>query len=51
MKTTTDKKFDSVKFQREQREKLSAKLSRMSKKEIMAYFSQKKKENAVKPKA
>ena len=33
-----NKKFDSVAFQRERREALSKKLSKMSPKEIVAYF-------------
>ena len=51
MKTTTDKKFDAVKYMREQRQKLSEKLSKMSKEEIVEYFRQKKTQNTVKPSA
>ncbi len=51
MKTTTDKKFDAVKYMREQRQKISEKLSKMSKEEIVEYFRQKKLENTVKPSA
>lgn len=51
MKTTTDKKFDAVKFMREQREKLSEKLSNMTKEEIIEYFKKKKSESTVKPSA
>jgi len=51
MKTTTDKKFDAVKYMREQRQKISEKLSKMTKEEIVEYFRQKKLENAVKPSA
>lgn len=51
MKKTTEKKFDTVKYMREQREKLSEKLSKMTKKEIVEYFRQKKLENTVKPNA
>jgi hypothetical protein len=51
MKTTTDKKFDAVKYMREQRQKISEKLSKMTKEEIVEYFRQKKLENTVKPSA
>jgi len=51
MKTTTDKKFDAVKYMREQRQKLSEHLSKMTKEEIVAYFRQKKLKNRVKPSA
>ena len=51
MKTAIDKKFDAVKFMREQRDKLSYKLSRMSKEEIVDYFKRKKVENSTKPSA
>ena len=51
MKTTTNKTFDAVKFMREQRDKLSDKLSKMSKEEIVEYFKQKRLENSTKPSA
>ena len=51
MKKTTEKKFDAVKYMREQREELSEKLSKMTKKEIVEYFKRKKLENTVKPNA
>ena len=52
MKTTTDKKFDAVKYMREQRQKISEKLSKkITKEEIVEYFRQKKLENTVKPSA
>ena len=51
MKTTTSKKFDAVQYMREQRQKLSEKLSKMSKEEIVDYFKQKKMQNTVKPSA
>jgi hypothetical protein len=35
---TTNKQFDAVKFMRQQRDRLSAKLSRMTKAEIIAHF-------------
>lgn len=51
MKTTTEKKFDAVKYMREQRQQLSEKLSRMSQEEIVEYFKRKKAESKVKPSA
>ena len=51
MKTTTKKTFDAVKFMREQRDKLSEKLFKMTKEEIVEYFKQKKRENPTKPSA
>ena len=49
MKTTTEKTFDAVKFMREQRDKLSEKLSKMTKEEIVEYFKRRKLENSTKP--
>jgi hypothetical protein len=49
MKTTFDKKFDAVKYMCEQREKLSEKLSKMTKEEIVEYFKCKKFESSVRP--
>jgi hypothetical protein len=49
MKTTTEKKIDAVKFMREQREKLSEKLSKMTKEEIIEYFKKRKLETSIKP--
>ena len=49
MKTTTEKEFDAVKFMRQQRDKLSEKLSKMTKKEIVDYFRKRKKDTAIKP--
>ena len=51
MKTTIDKTFDAVKFMRTQREKLSEKLSKMTKEEIVEYFRRRKLKNSVKPSA
>ena len=51
MKTTSEKTFDAVSFMREQRDKLSAKLSKMTKEEIVEYFKRKKMENSTKPSA
>ena len=51
MKTTTKNTFDAVSFMREQRDKLSTKLSKMTKEEIVEYFKLKKLENSTKPSA
>lgn len=48
---TVKKTFDAVKFMREQRGKLSEKLSKMTKEEIVEYFRRKKLENSIKPSA
>ena len=48
---TIEKQFDAVKFMRQQRDKLSDKLSRMTKTEIIEYFSRRKGETAIKPSA
>jgi len=46
---TIDKTFDAVKFMRQQREKLSEKLSKMTKEEILDYFRKQKTQRAIKP--
>ena len=46
---TTEKQFDVVKFMRQQREKLSEKLSKMTKAEIIEYFNRRKTETTIKP--
>ncbi len=51
MEITTKKTFDAVEFMREQRKRLSEKLSKMTKEEIIEYFRKKKFENSVKPSA
>ena len=38
MKTTTEKTFDAVRFMREQRDKLSSKLSKMTKEEVIQFW-------------
>ena len=48
---TIEKQFDAVKFMRQQRDKLSEKLSKMTKVEIVEYFKKRKTETTVKPKA
>jgi c-di-AMP phosphodiesterase-like protein len=46
---TTNKSFDAVAFMRQQREALSAKLSKMTKEEVVAYFKKRSAESQVKP--
>jgi hypothetical protein len=49
METKTKKGFDAVKFAREQKDKLSAELSKMSKTEIIAFFKKVRLESRIKP--
>lgn len=49
MEAKKKKDFDAVKFMREQRDKLSAELNKMSKKEIIAYFKKIRSESKIKP--
>jgi len=52
METKTKKKFDAVKMAREIKDELDVKLSKMSKKEVVAYFKgQRKKSKRLKPSA
>ena len=51
MKTLIDKQFDAVKFMRQQREKISERLSKMTKSEIVEYFKKRKFESQIKPNA
>ena len=46
---TIEKTFDAVKFMRQQRTKLSDKLVKMTKKEILEYFRKRKSQSATKP--
>jgi hypothetical protein len=46
---TTEKTFDAVKFMRQQRDKLSEKLSKMTKDEILEYFKKRKTQTTIKP--
>jgi hypothetical protein len=46
---TTEKTFDAVKFMRQQRDKLSEKLSKMTKEEILEYFKKRKAQTTIKP--
>jgi len=46
---TTEKTFDAVKFMRQQRDKLSEKLSKMTKDEILEYFKKRTTQTTIKP--
>jgi c-di-AMP phosphodiesterase-like protein len=46
---TTKKTFDAVKYMRQQRDKLSEKLSKMTKEEILEYFKKRKTQMSTKP--
>lgn len=46
---TINKEFDAVQFMRQQRDKLSEKLSKMTKAEIIAYFKQVGNKTTIKP--
>ena len=46
---TIEKHFDAVKYMREQRDKLSKKLSKMTKEEVIEYFTKRKTESSTKP--
>lgn len=46
---TTEKKFDAVKFMRQQRDRLSKKLSKMTKAEIVECFKKKITETTIMP--
>ena len=46
---TTEKTFDAVKFMRQQRDKLSEKLSKMTKEEILEYFKKRKAQTTINP--
>ena len=46
---TIKKTFDAVKFMRQQRDKLSAKLSKMTNEEILEYFNKAKTQTTIKP--
>lgn len=48
---TIEKEFDAVNFMRQQRNKLSEKLIKMSKDEILEYFRKRKMETDIKPSA
>lgn len=46
-KKATEKTFDAVKFMRQQRYKLSEKLAKMTKEQILAYFKKRKTQSAI----
>lgn len=46
---TKEKKFDAVKFMRQQRDELSKKLAEMTKEEILEYFDKRKKNSTIMP--
>ena len=46
---TTDKTFDAVRFMRQQRDRLSEKLSKMTTEEILEYFKNQNDQTTVKP--
>jgi hypothetical protein len=48
---TTEKPFDAVKYMRQQRDKLSERLSKMTKEEILEYFKKRKEQTEIKPSA
>jgi hypothetical protein len=48
---TTEKTFDAMKFMRQERDKLSEKLSKMTKEEIIEYFNKRKSQTTIKPTA
>ncbi len=51
MKTKNKQDFDAVKYMRQQRQKLSNKLSKMTPKEIVEYFRRKRFVEGIKPSA
>lgn len=51
MKTTTEKTFDAVKFMRKERTRLSEKISKMTKEEIVEYFKYRNIKNPIRPSA
>jgi len=46
---TIEKTFDAVKFMRQQRDRLSEKLAKMTKEEILEYFKKRKNQTTTKP--
>ena len=46
---TTEKTFDDMKFMRQERDKLSEKLSKMTREEIIEYFNKRKSQTTIKP--
>lgn len=48
---TIEKKFDAVKFMRQQRDILSEKLSKMSNEEVLEYFKKQRSKTKIRPSA
>ncbi len=48
---TNEKQFDAINFMRQQRDKLSEKLAKMTKAEILEYFKNRNIEATIKPSA
>lgn len=48
---TIEKTFDAVKFMRQRRDKLSEKLAKMTKEEILEYYKKRKVQMTIKPSA
>lgn len=48
---TIEKTFDAVKFMRQQRDKLSEKLAKMTKEEILEHYKKRKTQMTIKPSA
>ena len=48
---TVEKEFDAVNFMRQQRNRLSEKLTKMTKDEILEYFRKRKMDTNIKPSA
>lgn len=48
---TTEKTFDAVEYMRQQRNKMSKKLSKMSKEEVLEYFKKHTERTKIKPSA
>lgn len=46
---TTEKTFDALEYMRQQRNKLSEKLSKMTKEEILEYFRKRKAQTTIAP--
>ena len=51
MSKTIESSFEAVKYMRQQRDRLSEKLSKMTKSEIIEYFNKHQAESIIKPSA
>lgn len=47
MKTTTNKKFDAVKYMRQERDRISNEISDMTHEQIKAYFAKRKSKERI----